>query len=172
MMPNDTQPTSAADEPAATPAAEGAAPVASPSAPPLRKRMWSTDEVWMLGAFSAIGLIGFIATFILLMVRSPNEPVQRTLTAAEVQRLTGPQGARGPAGPAGLRGDAGLRTLRNDCTAGNCTVECAGDEVLLTAYCSPGRTPAAYPTEQSALCRTTGRTKVEVVAVCLKDARR
>jgi hypothetical protein len=140
-----------------------------------RPRSWSRPELWMLGVFSALGLIGFIATFVLIVVRSPNAPVQRALTDAEVQRLVGPRGERGAAGPAGPRGapgDPGLRVLRSDCATGNCTVECADDEVLLNAYCSPGRTPAAYPTEYSALCRTTGRGRVEVVAACLKASRR
>jgi hypothetical protein len=122
-----------------------------------------------------LGLIGFIATFVLIIVRSPDAPVQRTLTDAEAQRLMGRPGERGPAGPAGPRGaagDSGLRILRLDCAAGNCTAECADDEVLLNAYCNPNRTPASYPTEQSALCRTTGRGKVEVVAACLKASRR
>jgi hypothetical protein len=40
----------------------------------------------MLGVLSAIGLIGFIATFVLIVMRSPSVPVQRVLTEAEVQR--------------------------------------------------------------------------------------
>ena len=144
------------------------------NAAPERKKLWSTSEVWVLGAFSVIGLIGFIATFVLIMVRTPNAPVQRTLTTAEIQRLTGPAGERGPAGPAGPRGatgDAAVRVVRGDCPAGNCTAECADDEILLNAYCSPGRTPAVYPTEYSALCRPTGRGRIEAVAVCVKARR-
>ena len=130
--------------------------------------------MWLLGAFSVIGLIGFIATFVLIVVRAPNAPVQRTLTAAEIQRLTGPAGERGPAGPAGPRGatgDAAVRVVRGDCGTGNCIAECADDEVLLNAYCSPGRTPAVYPTEHSALCRPTGRGRVDAVAICVKARR-
>jgi hypothetical protein len=159
MMPNDAQPS----------------PVTSEAAPaPARTKLWAA-EVWMLGAFSIIGLIGFIATFVLIMMRAPDSPVQRTLTAEEIQRLTGPRGERGPAGPTGPRGaagDPGLRILRGECAAGNCTVECADSEVLLNAYCNPNRTPAAFPTEHSALCRATGRGRIEVVAACLKDSRR
>jgi hypothetical protein len=141
-------------------------------APP---RSWSRPEVWMLGIFSALGLIGFVATFVLIVMRSPNAPVQRALTDTEVQRLIGPPGERGPPGPAGPRGaagDPGLRVIRSDCATGNCTVECADDEVLLNAYCNPNRTPATYPNEHSALCRVTGRSRVEVVAACLKAPRR
>jgi len=130
----------------------------------------------MLGAFSVIGLIGFIATFVLIVVRTPGAPVQRTLSATEIQHLTGPKGERGPAGPAGARGpagDSGVRLVRSDCTAGNCAAECAADEILLSAYCSPNRAPVAYPTEHSAACRPLGgRVKVEVVAACVKAARR
>ena len=130
--------------------------------------------MWLLGAFSVIGLIGFIATFVLIMLRAPNAPVQRTLTAAEIQRLTGPAGERGPAGPAGPRGatgDAAVRVVHGDCGTGNCIAECANDEVLLNAYCNPGRTPAVYPTEYSALCRPTGRGRVDAVAICVKARR-
>jgi hypothetical protein len=140
-----------------------------------RPRSWSRPDVWMLGVFSVIGLIGFIATFVLIVMRSPSVPVQRVLTDAEVQRLIGPPGERGPAGPAGPRGaagDPGLRILRSDCATGNCTVECADDEVLLNAYCNPNRTAATYPAEHSAQCRTQGRGRVEVVAACVKSSRR
>jgi hypothetical protein len=58
--------------------------------------------------------------------------------------------------------------VRRDCGGGNCTVECDDDEMLLTAHCGAGRTPAAYPTDHSALCRSRGNAKVEVVAACLK----
>ena len=143
-----------------------------------RPRSWSRPDVWMLGVLSVLGLIGFIATFVLIVMRSPSVPVQRTLTEAEVQRLLGPPGERGPAGPAGpagprgAAGDPGLRIVRSDCATGNCTVECADDEVLLNAYCNPNRTAAAYPAENSAQCRTQGRGRVEVVAACVKSSRR
>jgi len=172
---SQSKPTEAAPGPAAEPAS--AAPIVQPSQPyvgPERRKLWSTAEVWVLGAFSVIGLIGFLATFVLLVVRSPNAPVQRALTAAEIQRLTGPAGERGPAGPAGPRGatgDAAVRVVRADCGLGNCTAECADDEVLLSAYCNPGRTPATYPTEYSALCRPTGRGRVDAVAICVKARR-
>ncbi len=101
MMRNDEPPTAAASEAVSVPAAEpaSAAPAAEPTKPVAgleRKKLWSAAEVWLLGAFSIIGLIGFIATFVLVMLRAPNAPVQRTLTAAEIQRLTGPAGERGP----------------------------------------------------------------------------
>ncbi len=56
---------------------------------------WSRPDVWMLGVLSALGLIGFIATFILIVIRSPSVPVQRPLTEAEVQRLIGPRANEG-----------------------------------------------------------------------------
>ena len=153
------------------------APQAPEPAPaPARQRLRTALDVWMLGIFSVLGLVGFIATFALIMVRSPGAPVQHALSDAELRRLVGPQGERGPAGPAGARGPAGdapIRILRVDCTAGNCTAECNDDEILLSAYCSPNRSPVAYPTEHSAVCRAQiGRVKVEVVAACLKASRR
>ena len=133
----------------------------------------------MLGIVSVLGLVAFIATFALIMMRSPDTPVRRSLSDAEMQRLVGPQGERGPtgpAGPAGARGPAGeaaIRIVRAECVANTCTAECAEDEMLLSAYCSPTRSPVTYPTEHSALCRAqSSRVKVEVVAACLKTARR
>jgi hypothetical protein len=154
--------------PAAAPGGE------QPSAAPALPRRWSTTETWTLGVFSVIGLVGFLATFVLIVMRSPNAPVERTLSPADIARLKGPSGERGPAGPAGPRGpagDSGVRIVRTDCSAGNCTAECADDEVLLNAYCSPSRTPVAYPTEHSAACRPAPRGKVEVVAACVKARR-
>jgi hypothetical protein len=43
--------------------------------------------------------------------------------------------------------------------------------VLLTAHCGIGRTAAVYPTEHSALCRSRGTARVEVVAACVKQSR-
>jgi hypothetical protein len=84
--------------------------------------------VWLLGTFSIIDLIGFIATFALIVVQAPNASVQRTLTAAEIRRLTGPAGERGPEGRAARcdrrsRCPCGSRGMRT----GNCTAECADD---------------------------------------------
>jgi hypothetical protein len=139
--------------------------------------------MWTLGAFSVIGLIGFAATFAMIMLRGPDGQVQRPLTAVETQGLNkagpagergaaGPPGPAGPAGPRGPAGDAGVRILRADCTTGNCTVACAADEFLVNAYCTPTRAPAVYPTEQSAACRPPVRGKAEVVAACAKASRR
>jgi len=88
----------------------------------------------------------------------------------------GPRGDRGPPGPPGPQGpagDAGIRIVRVDCPTGNCTAQCESDEVLLTAHCGVGRAQAVYPTAHSALCRSPRTTaKVEVVAACVKAARR
>jgi len=112
---------------------------------------------------------------VLVVMRSPPGPqAPRVLPAVETQRVVGPPGERGQAGPAGPRGptgESGVRFLRNDCSTGGCTIECADDEVLLNAYCNPNRTAAAYPTEHSAHCRATGR-RTEVVAACVKSSRR
>src|SRR5205823_2054487 len=54
----------------------------------------------------------------------------------------GPKGDPGPPGPPGPRGEpgppgpaGGIRVVRSNCDATNCTVQCADDEMLLTAYC-------------------------------------
>jgi hypothetical protein len=143
-------------------------------------RRWSTLEMWTLGIFSALGLAGFIATFVLIVMRSPHAEVPRALSAADVQRLAGPPGARGPAGPAGPPGPRGassessIRIVRADCGAGNCVAECNDDEILLSAYCSPNRPVAVYyPSEHSASCRISAARggHFEVVAACVKAPR-
>ena len=150
-------------------------------AAPDGKRQWSTPEVWALGVFSAVGLAGFAATFMLIVARGPDsqDPASKPLTAADMPRdavgQPGPRGERGPPGqpgPRGAAGDAGVRILRSDCDTGNCTVACDNDEVLLTAHCGVGRAQAIYPTEHTALCRSPGgRARVEVVAACVKASR-
>jgi hypothetical protein len=62
--------------------------------------------------------------------------------------------------------------VRSECATGNCTLTCDPDEVLLTAHCGVGRAQAVYPTEHSALCRSPGRAKVEIVVACVKTSRR
>jgi hypothetical protein len=139
--------------------------------------------MWTLGIFSALGLVGFIATFVLIVMRSPHAEVPRALSATDVQRLAGPPGPRGPAGPAGppgppgpraAAGESSVRIVRADCGAGSCVAECDDDEILLSAYCSPNRPVAAYyPSEHSASCRL-GAARgghFEVVAACVRAKR-
>jgi hypothetical protein len=142
--------------------------------------------VWLLGAMGAFGLIGFIVAFALVMMRTDHDPQAATARAdapAGVQKLVttpqtipqrGPQGDPGPPGPPGPRGatgDAGIRIVRSACSTGDCTLQCEPDEVLLTAHCGVGRTPAIYPTEASALCRSRSTARVEVVAACVRSRR-
>ncbi len=88
---------------------------------------------------------------------------------------TGPAGAMGPPGPAGPAGPqgpqgqqgaagAGVRVVQSDCTSGSCTVECSGNEVLVTAYCGPARNAAQFSTERSASCSSAAG---PLVAVCV-----
>ena len=144
-------------------------------------RPWSSVGVWALATLSALGLIGFVVVFGFVLARTaalgPQAAVPEGPRAAPAQHATGvlgakgdpgPRGERGPPGPVGPRGDPGIRILRHNCAGGNCTLECDDDEVLLTAHCGIGRTPAVYPTEHSALCRSRGTAKVEVVVACVK----
>src|SRR6516162_1868968 len=84
----------------------------------------------------------------------------------------GPKGDTGPAGPAGPKGDTGqagpagsvgIRVVRSDCTSSSCTIECNENEVLVTAYCGPNRSPALFSKERSASC---GPPDIPLVAVC------
>jgi hypothetical protein len=143
-------------------------------------RLRPSVGVWALATLSALGLIGFVVVFGFVLARTVPGP--RVLGpegtgAASAHSAAGPlgskgdpgpRGERGPPGPVGPRGDPGIRIVRHDCAGGNCTVACDDDEVLLTAHCGIGRTPAVYPTEHSALCRSRGTAKVEVVVACVK----
>jgi hypothetical protein len=169
------------DDQALPPGDDARSEVTQPSMAPMvapRRRLWSGAEVWLLGVFSVIGAVGFIVTFALLMMRGPSDTAARAMSAEQVKSLAGPAGERGPPGPPGApgargpAGDTAIRVVRVDCSlTGNCTAECAGDEILLSAYCSPTRGPVVYPSEQSAACRLVARGKVEVVAACLKTRR-
>jgi Collagen triple helix repeat (20 copies) len=76
----------------------------------------------------------------------------------------GPAGPKGDAGPAGPPGPSGVRIVRSDCSSGSCTVECHENEVLVTAYCGPNRSPALFSKERSASC---GPPDTPLVAVCV-----
>jgi hypothetical protein len=135
-------------------------------------------SAWLLAALSIVGLVGFVATFAFVLSQTsvipraaaPAAPKPAAIVPGSVMGERGPQGERGPPGPPGRAGDPGVRILRHDCAGGNCTVQCNDDEVLLTAHCGVGRTPAVYPTQHSALCRTRGTAKVEIVAACVRSS--
>jgi hypothetical protein len=78
--------------------------------------------------------------------------------------LVGPAGPAGPKGDTGPAGPSGVRIVRSDCASGSCTVECRENEVLVTAYCGPGRIPALFSKERSASC---GPPDTPLVAVCV-----
>ena len=90
-------------------------------------------------------------------------------------RSQGPKGDSGPPGPPGPKGDPGppgppssIRVVRSNCDAANCTVQCADDEMLLTAYCGTRRNAAIIPTERSATCRSPVPANSPLVAACVK----
>jgi len=62
----------------------------------------------------------------------------------------GPQGPQGPAGPPGQ--GTSIRVERSECYSPGCVIACRERELLLTAYCGPERTPAIFPSENSASC--------------------
>jgi len=78
--------------------------------------------------------------------------------------LVGPAGPKGDSGAAGPPGPGGVRIVRSDCSSGPCTVECHENEVLVTAYCGPTRSPALFSKERSASC---GPPDTPLIAVCV-----
>jgi hypothetical protein len=89
----------------------------------------------------------------------------------------GPAGAAGPVGPPGPPGPRGepgppspsIRVIRMNCLSGSCTASCAGDEVLVAAYCGPERNPATFLAERQVSCGVEANAaNAPLVAVCAK----
>jgi hypothetical protein len=82
----------------------------------------------------------------------------------------GDPGVAGPAGPAGPAGAAGstVRVMRVSCETSACTAACGQDEVLVTAYCGPRRTPVTLVNERSVSCPARSAATSPLVAVCAK----
>jgi hypothetical protein len=85
----------------------------------------------------------------------------------------GPAGPQGPPGPPGPPGPASeVRIVRSDCVATTCIAECNSNEVLVTAYCGPSRSPANFLTERSASCGVVpSASDSPLVAVCVSSSR-
>jgi hypothetical protein len=90
---------------------------------------------------------------------------------------TGPQGAKGEPGPPGPPGPVGppgptaegmVRVIRSDCATSACTATCNQDEVLLSAYCGPGRSAVTIINERSVSCPPRQSARSPLVAVCAK----
>jgi hypothetical protein len=148
-----------------------------------RSRQLTPGE-WVLGGLAALGLAAVAFTFGVVLNRSfiqptsagvesarASEPGAQSFAAGVVARGAkgdpGPRGEPGPPGPRGLAGKAGIRIVRHDCPGGNCDVRCEDGEVLLTAYCGIGRTPAVYTSDSSAICRSRTTARVQIVAACV-----
>src|SRR6516165_2591643 len=86
---------------------------------------------------------------------------------------SGPQGAQGPPGPPGAAaaagGESALRVMRSNCQAATCRGECNEDEVLIVAYCGPGRRAVTLVNERTVTCPR-GAATSPLVMVCAKAA--
>jgi hypothetical protein len=84
----------------------------------------------------------------------------------------GPKGDAGPAGPAGSPGPAAaasaLRVIRVSCESAACTAACNQDEVLVSAYCGPGRSAVTLVNERSVSCPSRRAATSPLVAICAK----
>ncbi len=85
----------------------------------------------------------------------------------------GPPGAVGPPGPPGPQGAQGppspsVRVIRKDCLTGNCEASCNGNEVLVSAYCGPGRNQPTFVGERGITCGIEANTANNpLVAICV-----
>ena len=81
----------------------------------------------------------------------------------------GPKGDAGPAGPAGPAAAASaLRVMRVSCESAACTASCNQDEVLVSAYCGPGRSAVTLVNERSVSCPSRRAATSPLVAICAK----
>ena len=84
----------------------------------------------------------------------------------------GPKGDAGPAGPAASSGPAaaggGLRVMRVSCESAACSAACNQDEVLVSAYCGPGRSAVTLVNERSVSCPSRRAATSPLVAICAK----
>jgi hypothetical protein len=84
----------------------------------------------------------------------------------------GPKGDAGPAGPAGPPGPAaaagGVRVMRVSCESAPCSAACNQDEVLVSAYCGPGRSAVTLVNERSVSCPSRRAATSPLVAICAK----
>jgi hypothetical protein len=81
----------------------------------------------------------------------------------------GPVGPQGPAGPAGAAGASSrTRVIRQSCDTTACTATCGENEVLIAAYCGPGRQNATVLSEHAVSCGTVpDPSHSPLVAVCV-----
>jgi hypothetical protein len=87
----------------------------------------------------------------------------------------GPPGPKGDAGPAGQAGSSGptaagggLRVMRVSCESAACSAACNQDEVLVSAYCGPGRSAVTLVNERSVSCPSRRAATSPLVAICAK----
>jgi hypothetical protein len=85
----------------------------------------------------------------------------------------GPKGDPGPPGPTGPPGSAAqgasaVRVMRTNCDTGPCTAACGQDEVLVSAYCGPGRTAVTLVNERTVSCPARRAATSPLVAICAK----
>jgi hypothetical protein len=170
-MPPPTEPGQAEPKPADVKPAESRQP-------------WASPEAMTLGAVGAVGLLGFAVVFALVLDRrsDPRDLAPQAAFQAAPQGIAssaqttgragtkGVPGPRGEPGPPGPPGDSGIRVVQRDCNVASCTVRCEADEVMLTAHCGTNRMPAVYPTERTALCRTTSGARINAVGACVKTS--
>jgi hypothetical protein len=61
-----------------------------------------------------------------------------------------------------------LRVIRVSCESAACTAACNQDEVLVSAYCGPGRSAVTLVNERSVSCPSRRAATSPLVAICAK----
>lgn len=83
---------------------------------------------------------------------------------------TGPAGAAGKDGAPGKDGAAAIRAVRQTCTGGACSQACDKGELVVSALCIGGTTPASYRTDGETLTAAcTGNEVTAMQLYCVKQ---
>lgn len=80
----------------------------------------------------------------------------------------GPPGPAAPPGPPAAAAGGAIRVMRISCETSACTAACGQDEVLVIAYCGPGRAAVTLVNERSVSCPARRAATSPLVAVCAK----
>ena len=108
----------------------------------------------------------------------PGLPARRALTEPQVRQVRpvrpgrpDPRVRKACQAPQGAPGSgASVRVVSATCDAASCVVACNKGEILLMAYCGRRKTPAVFPTPDSASCHRHEPASNPLIAACASSA--